>query len=169
MLDIGRICLKTAGREAGRYCVIVKKIDENFVMITGPRQLTKVKRRRCNIVHLEPLEEKIKIKADATDAEILKECAKAGILSRLKLKETAATPKVKPEMKPEEKRAPKKEKAGLRERLRFGRKPKPEVKKPKEKKSEKPGKPKVKVKKPKVKKAGVKPKAKKAKKAKKKK
>lgn len=142
MLDIGRICLKTAGREAGRYCVIIKKMDENFVMITGPMQLTKVKRRRCNIVHLEPLEEKIKIKSDATDAEILRECAKAGILSRLKLKETAAIPEVKPEAKPEEERAPEKEKVGLRERLRLGRKPKPEVKKPKEKK------PKAKIKKP---------------------
>ncbi len=150
MLDIGRICLKNAGREAGRYCVIINKINENFVMITGPKQLTKVKRRRCNIVHLKPLEEKIKIKPDATDAEILKECAKTGIFSKLKLKEKPATiPKIKPEIKPEEKR----EKVGLREKLRLRRKPKPEVKKPK------PEKPKAKpARKPKAK---AKPKAKK--------
>jgi ribosomal protein L14E/L6E/L27E len=24
-LEIGRVCMKTAGREAGRYCVVLKK------------------------------------------------------------------------------------------------------------------------------------------------
>lgn len=133
MLDIGRICLKTAGREAGRYCVIINKMDDNFVMITGPKQLTKVKRRRCNIVHLEPLEEKVKIKPDATDADILKEYAKADIFSKLKLgkleKPVSVKKAEKPE-KPEVKEKAKPEAGGLRARLKLRRKPKPEVKKP---------------------------------------
>ena len=31
MLETGRVVLKIAGREAGKYAVIVNKIDDNFV------------------------------------------------------------------------------------------------------------------------------------------
>ncbi|MEM5790964.1 MAG: 50S ribosomal protein L14e, partial [Candidatus Aenigmatarchaeota archaeon] len=41
-LEVGRVCLKIAGREAGKYCVVLKKIDDNFVLITGPKSLTGV-------------------------------------------------------------------------------------------------------------------------------
>lgn len=43
MLEVGQVCLKTAGREAGRYCVIVDVVDKDFVMVTGPKNITKVK------------------------------------------------------------------------------------------------------------------------------
>ncbi|MEM1684787.1 MAG: KOW motif-containing protein, partial [Nanopusillaceae archaeon] len=36
-IEIGRICVKLRGREAGRKCVIVDIIDENFIVITGPK------------------------------------------------------------------------------------------------------------------------------------
>ncbi|RLG55185.1 MAG: 50S ribosomal protein L14e, partial [Candidatus Hydrothermarchaeota archaeon] len=49
-IEIGRVCVKTAGREAGKRCVIVDIIDKNFVLVDGPE----VQRRRCNIKHLEP-------------------------------------------------------------------------------------------------------------------
>ena len=45
-IEVGRKCIKTAGREAGKECEIVAIIDENFV-----------KNRRCNINHLEPIME----------------------------------------------------------------------------------------------------------------
>ena len=48
MLEVGRICLKTAGREAGSYCVVLKKVDKEFVLVTGPRAVTSVRRRRCS-------------------------------------------------------------------------------------------------------------------------
>ena len=32
-IEIGRICVKNAGRLAGRKCVIVDIIDENFVLV----------------------------------------------------------------------------------------------------------------------------------------
>lgn len=85
MFEIGRVCMKTAGREAGKYCVIVKKVDESFVMVTGPRSLTSVKRRRCNINHLEPITEKINIKSDASDTEVLKAYQDASVLVKLGL------------------------------------------------------------------------------------
>lgn len=70
-MDVGRICLKTKGREAGKRCVIVDVIDKNFVMVAGPLKLTGVKRRRVNMSHLQPIDEKIEIPRNATDQEIM--------------------------------------------------------------------------------------------------
>jgi large subunit ribosomal protein L14e len=111
MFEVGRVCLKTAGREAGKYCVIVKKVDENFVMVTGPKSLTKVKRRRCNINHLEPITESISIKSDASDTEVLKAYQEASIFSRLGLEKPGkAKGPEKPVEKRERKEKPKREK-----------------------------------------------------------
>ena len=85
MFDVGRMCLKVAGREAGKYCVVVNKIDDNFVLVTGPRSVTQVKRRKCNIVHLEPLKETIKIKPDASDEEVISAYEEASLFSKLEL------------------------------------------------------------------------------------
>ncbi len=71
-IEIGRICLKTHGREAGQRCIVVDIVDENFVLVTGPKDLTGVRRRRTNIRHLEPTTEKIKITTGAKDEELLK-------------------------------------------------------------------------------------------------
>lgn len=68
MIEIGRMCVKLAGREAGNECVITDKIDKNFVLILGNR----VKKRRCNIRHLELLDKVIKIKKGSSDKEIIK-------------------------------------------------------------------------------------------------
>ncbi|MET1101598.1 MAG: 50S ribosomal protein L14e, partial [Pyrodictiaceae archaeon] len=60
-IEVGRICIKSAGRLAGRKCVIVDLIDENFVLVTGPKDISGVKRKRSNIKHLIPTPEKIDI------------------------------------------------------------------------------------------------------------
>ena len=52
-IEVGRQCIKIAGREAGKKCEIVAIIYENFVEIDGEE----VKNRRCNINHLEPIME----------------------------------------------------------------------------------------------------------------
>jgi len=77
-IEVGRICVKVTGRESGKRCVIVDVIDKNFVLITGPRNLTGVKRRRVNINHVRPLEEKIRIKRGASDEDVAQALAKAG-------------------------------------------------------------------------------------------
>ncbi|MFX0041341.1 MAG: 50S ribosomal protein L14e [Candidatus Hodarchaeota archaeon] len=64
--DIGRICLKTMGREAGYYCVIVDVIDKNYLLIDG----LKTRRRRVNYKHIEPIADTIDIKKGATHEEI---------------------------------------------------------------------------------------------------
>jgi len=59
-LETGRICLKVAGREAGKYCVVVEPQGDDFVLVTGPKAVTRVKRRKCNVLHLEPTEHVLK-------------------------------------------------------------------------------------------------------------
>lgn len=70
MLETGRICRKTAGREKGLYCVIVEKLDDNFVIVSGPKTVTRVRRRKCNIAHLDFLSEKLDIPDKAEDSVI---------------------------------------------------------------------------------------------------
>lgn len=71
LLDlIGRVCIKTRGREKNRKCVIVDVVDDNFVIITGPKDLTGVRRRRVNIKHLSITEQKINISRGAPDSEV---------------------------------------------------------------------------------------------------
>ena len=83
-VEVGRICVKIAGREAGRKCVVIDVIDKNFALITGPKQLTGVKRRRVNINHIEPTTEKIDIKRGASDEEVMEALEKAGKIEEMK-------------------------------------------------------------------------------------
>lgn len=69
-IEVGRICVKIVGREAGRKCVVVDVIDKNFVLVTGPVKVTGVKRRRVNVGHIEPTERKIEIRRGDSDEEI---------------------------------------------------------------------------------------------------
>ena len=69
-IEVGRICTKKRGREAYRRCVIVDIIDKDFVLVTGPKDLTGVRRRRVNMSHLELTEDKIEISRGASDEEV---------------------------------------------------------------------------------------------------
>ncbi|MEM1629634.1 MAG: 50S ribosomal protein L14e [Saccharolobus sp.] len=85
-IEIGRICVKTRGREAGRKCVIVDIVDDNFVLVTGPKDVTGVKRRRVNITHIEPTDKKIDIQKGASDEEVKKKLEESGLLEYIKEK-----------------------------------------------------------------------------------
>ena len=65
-IEKGRVCVKIAGRETGKKCVIVDVIDENFVEIVGKE----VKNKRCNIKHLEPVDKTVEV---SDDIEAVKE------------------------------------------------------------------------------------------------
>jgi len=69
-VEIGRICVKATGRETGKKCVIVDLTDKSFVLVTGPKSVTGVRRRRVNISHIELLQDKVEIKRGATDEEV---------------------------------------------------------------------------------------------------
>jgi len=67
MNDIGRLCMKIAGRDSNKLCVIVEVLDENTVLIDG-----QTRRRKCNIKHLEPTSTLIEIKKGATHSDVKK-------------------------------------------------------------------------------------------------
>ena len=69
-IEVGRVCVKVAGREYGRKCVIVDVMDKSFVVVTGPKKVTGVKRRRVNINHVAPTEDVIPIKRGSSDEEV---------------------------------------------------------------------------------------------------
>jgi len=82
-IEVGRICVKRAGREARRKCVIVDIMDKSFVLITGPEKVTGVKRRRVNINHVTPLQDKIEVKRGASDEEVTQTLEDAGKLEEM--------------------------------------------------------------------------------------
>jgi large subunit ribosomal protein L14e len=82
-IEIGRICVKLTGREAGRKCVIVDLADKSFVLITGPKSVTGVKRRRANISHIEPLQDKVEIKRGVSDEELVEALKASGKLEAM--------------------------------------------------------------------------------------
>jgi len=85
-MQVGRVCVKTKGREAGKKCVIVDVIDQSFVLVTGPKALSGVKRRRANVTHLHPLEDHVKILKGASDEEVTKILEEMGKTEDMKTK-----------------------------------------------------------------------------------
>ena len=100
MIEIGRLCVKLAGRDAGLKCVVVDILDDKFVLIDG-----ETRRRKCNILHIEPLKDVLKIKKNASHEDIKKEFEKLG----LKVMET------KPKQKTERPRKKRKTSEQLRQ------------------------------------------------------
>jgi len=83
-VEVGRICVKTAGRQVGQKCVIVDVMDKSFVLITGPKPVTGVKRKRANINHIMPLEDKVDLKRGASDEEVTQMLKAEGKLDGMK-------------------------------------------------------------------------------------
>src|SRR3989344_38536 len=83
MYQIGRVCMKLAGRDAGKICVIVSLDKNGRVLIDG-----ETRRRLCNIIHLEPLDSVVKIKSGASNADVVKALHALGTYT---LKEKAAS------------------------------------------------------------------------------
>jgi len=78
VMEVGRVCVKLAGHEAGKRCVIVDVLDSNYVVVSGAG----VKRKRCNIAHLEPTDKKLDIPKGASDEEVkraLEAVSQAGV------------------------------------------------------------------------------------------
>ena len=72
-MKIGQVCVKIAGRDSGQVCVVVDKIDDTYVLIDG-----NVRRKKCNISHLEALDKVVKIKEKAEGSEVEKALKKEG-------------------------------------------------------------------------------------------
>ncbi len=82
-IEVGRICVKQFGREAGKKCVIIDVMDKSFVLVTGPKKVTGVKRRRVNINHIEPLQVKVEVTRGASDEEVTSVLESSGMLEEM--------------------------------------------------------------------------------------
>jgi len=108
MIEIGRVCVKLAGRDASKKCVIVDILDDKFVLIDG-----ETRRRRCNILHLEPLTQVVKIKKNSSHEEVAKALKEIGVEAReTKPKPKSQRPRTKRKT-PEQLREQKQEKKRL--------------------------------------------------------
>ena len=104
MFEVGRVCIKIAGRDAGKIAVVVEKLKDGLVLVDG-----NVRRRKCNINHLEPSEKEIKIKKGASTADV----HKAMSSSKLKVEEKKKVKRSpKKQIEKKEVKKPKKKKNG---------------------------------------------------------
>ena len=109
LYNVGRVCLKIAGRDAGRKCVVVEQVDNNFVMIDGD-----VRRKKVNIKHLEPLSQEIDLKDKASHDDVKKAFTDLGFsVWDKKSKKPAARPTKQRKVK--EKKTEEKPKAEVKE------------------------------------------------------
>ncbi len=68
LIEVGRVCIKKLGRDAGNRAVVTKVVDKTFVhILTAQRP----KDRKCNVAHLEFLNEKIDVKDHSALAHAL--------------------------------------------------------------------------------------------------
>ena len=104
MIEIGRLCVKIAGRDAGLKCAVIEILDKNTVLIDG-----QTRRRKCNIRHLEPLKEKIDLKDKADHASVVNAFKKLGMeLVEKKSKAKTERPRKVRKAKPAKEEKPKK-------------------------------------------------------------
>ncbi|MFH0874354.1 MAG: 50S ribosomal protein L14e [archaeon] len=61
MFEVGRVVVKTAGRDARKKGVIIEVLDKTYVLIDGESR-----RRKCNISHIEPLDKVLNIEKSAS-------------------------------------------------------------------------------------------------------
>lgn len=64
--EIGRVCVKLAGRDAGKKCAVIDIVDDRHVMIDG-----ETRRRKCNIAHLEPTLKTVQLSQKASHDDVL--------------------------------------------------------------------------------------------------
>lgn len=74
MVEVGSIAVKLSGRDAGEICVVVEDLGNNFVLIEG-----NTRRRKCNILHLQPLGKSLNIKKGDSHANIINALKNSGI------------------------------------------------------------------------------------------
>ncbi|MEM4302324.1 MAG: 50S ribosomal protein L14e [Candidatus Caldarchaeum sp.] len=76
---VGGVCVKTLGRDAGAKGVVVAVFEDGYVLLTGPKSLTGLRRRRVNMKHLVPTPKKVEIPENASDEDVLKAIKEAGL------------------------------------------------------------------------------------------
>lgn len=93
MLTVGRLCVKTVGRDAMEHCVIIEEIDKTYVMVDG-----NTRRKRVNKSHIEPLAKTVDIKKGASTKDVQAALEKAGIAIKVKGEARKSKPQTKKEV-----------------------------------------------------------------------
>jgi len=89
IFEVGRLCVKIAGRDAGRTCVVVEAVGNGYVIVDGD-----VRRKKVNVRHLEPLDKTVSVKSKASSADVKKAFEKEGLsVWETKAKKAAARPR----------------------------------------------------------------------------
>ncbi len=114
IIEIGRLVTKIAGRDAAQKAVIVDILDDKHVLIDG-----QTRRRKCNILHIEPLNQIIEIKKNASHEEVTKALEQLGMVTRTtKPKQKTEKPKKKRKTS-DQLREQKEEKRKIRDLFKF--------------------------------------------------
>ena len=117
MIEIGRLVVKTAGRDAGKKGVIVNILDDKFILVDG-----ETRRRKINVLHIEPLNQVIKIEKNSSHDAVSKALKEIGLEARAtKPKPKTERPRAKRKT-PEQLRVQKEEKRKLRDIFSFKKK-----------------------------------------------
>ena len=113
MIEIGRLCVKLAGRDAGKRCVVVDILDNRNVMIDG-----ETRRRKCNISHLALLSQKLEISKGESHESVVR------AFKKLKIDVAETKPKEKTERPRRHKKAVAKEETVTEKKKEGKEKPK---------------------------------------------
>ncbi len=73
MIEVGRVIVKIAGRDAGKVGAIIDVYENNYVLIEG-----EVRRRKVNLNHLELLDKKITVEAQADKKTVVSQLKSLG-------------------------------------------------------------------------------------------
>ena len=110
MIEIGRLVVKTAGRDAGKKALIIDILDDKFVLIDG-----ETRRRKCNVLHIEPLNQVINIEKNASHEDVAKALDEFGLKARVTKPKPKTQKPLKKRKTPEQLRTQKEEKRKFRD------------------------------------------------------
>jgi large subunit ribosomal protein L14e len=91
MIGIGRMCIKIAGRDAGKIGVIIDTLDDKTVLLDG-----QTRRRKCSINHIELMEKSIEIEKNASNPNVVSALKAVGVECEEKKEVKGAEKSIRP-------------------------------------------------------------------------
>ncbi|MFC2162492.1 50S ribosomal protein L14e [Candidatus Altiarchaeota archaeon] len=76
LIDKGRVCRITKGKNAFDYCIVIEKQDDSTAIVEG----IEAPRRKMSIKHLEPTPKVVDIKKSSTKDDISAALTSAGLI-----------------------------------------------------------------------------------------
>lgn len=86
MFEIGRMCVKIAGRDAKSVGVVVDMLDARYVLVDG-----QMRRKKCNCAHLEPLPKVLSITKGASHEDVTAALKAVGVICPQKVEKLPKT------------------------------------------------------------------------------